>query len=221
MSAGLVTFGLISFHLATQHLVSVAVVPVVYAAAMGAEALAALATGYLYDRHGARVLVVLPVLVATVPLLAFRGVVGVVVLGVVIWGAATGLQDSTAKALVADLVDRSRRASAYGVFAAIQGGAAVAGGAVAGALYERSLRRPRRRRRGHPGRRARASWLASLRAHRGVGAAVDAADRRGITPQPLHPMACIVAAVEPRSEVGESRARPAAPPSAAAASPPR
>ncbi|KQX62920.1 hypothetical protein ASD06_11780 [Angustibacter sp. Root456] len=139
VSAGLVTFGLISFHLATQHLVSVAVVPVVYAAAMGAEAIAALATGYLYDRHGARVLVVLPVLVAVVPLLAFRGVVGVVVLGVVIWGAATGLQDSTAKALVADLVDRNRRASAYGVFAAIQGAAAVSGGAVAGALYERSL----------------------------------------------------------------------------------
>jgi MFS family permease len=139
VSAGLVTFGLISFHLATQHLVSTAVVPVVYAAAMGAEALTALATGYLYDRHGARVLLVLPVLVATVPLLAFRGVVGVVVLGVVVWGAATGLQDSTAKALVADLVDRSRRASAYGVFAAIQGAAAVAGGAVAGALYERSL----------------------------------------------------------------------------------
>ncbi|MGN6299845.1 MAG: MFS transporter, partial [Angustibacter sp.] len=105
VSAGLVTFGLISFHLATQHLVSTAVVPVVYAAAMGAEALAALATGYLYDRHGARVLVVLPVLVAVVPLLAFRGVVGVVVLSVVVWGAATGLQDSTAKALVADLVD--------------------------------------------------------------------------------------------------------------------
>lgn len=139
VSAGLVTFGLISFHLATQHLVSVAAVPVVYAAAMGAEALAALATGYLYDRHGARVLVVLPVLVAAVPLLAFRAVVGLVVLGVVLWGAATGVQDSTAKALVADLVGRPRRASAYGVFAAIQGAAAVAGGAVAGALYERSL----------------------------------------------------------------------------------
>lgn len=139
VSAGLVTFGLISFHLATQHLVSVAVVPIVYAAAMGTEALAALATGYLYDRHGARVLVVLPVLVTVVPLLAFRNVVGLVVAGVAIWGAATGVQDSTAKALVADLVQRDRRASAYGVFAAIQGGAAVAGGAVAGALYERSL----------------------------------------------------------------------------------
>ena len=139
VSAGLVTFGIISFHLATRHLVAVAVVPVVYAAAMGVEALVALVTGSVYDRYGPRVLVVLPLLVAAVPLLVFRMHVAVVVVGVAVWGAATGLQDSTAKALVADLVDRSRRATAYGVFAAIQGAAAVAGGAVAGALYERSL----------------------------------------------------------------------------------
>jgi len=43
------------------------------------------------------------------------------------------------KALVADLVPAARRATAYGVFAAVQGSAAVAGGAMAGALYSRSL----------------------------------------------------------------------------------
>ena len=43
------------------------------------------------------------------------------------------------KALVADLVPATRRATAYGVFAAVQGSAAVAGGAMAGALYSRSL----------------------------------------------------------------------------------
>lgn len=139
VSAGLVTFGIISFHLATRHVVAVAVVPVVYAAAMGVEALVGLGAGYVYDRQGARVLLALPPLVAVVPLLAFRMSVWVVVVGVAIWGAATGLQDSTAKALVADLVVKERRATAYGVFAAIQGGAAVAGGAVAGVLYERSL----------------------------------------------------------------------------------
>ena len=47
--------------------------------------------------------------------------------------------DSSVKALVADLVPVSRRATAYGVFAAVQGAAAVAGGVMAGALYERSL----------------------------------------------------------------------------------
>jgi MFS family permease len=47
--------------------------------------------------------------------------------------------DSSVKALVADLVPASRRATAYGVFAAVQGAAAIAGGVMAGALYERSL----------------------------------------------------------------------------------
>jgi MFS family permease len=48
------------------------------------------------------------------------------------------VQDSTVKALVADLVPKPRRATAYGVFAAVQGAAALAGGAVAGILYEQS-----------------------------------------------------------------------------------
>ena len=138
-TAGLVTFGVISFHLTQDRVVPVAAVPLVYAAAMGAEALAALATGWAYDRVGGRVLLVLPLLVALVPPLAFTGSALVAVVGVLIWGAANGLQDSTVKALVADLVPSGRRATAYGVFAAVQGGAALAGGALAGALYERSL----------------------------------------------------------------------------------
>ncbi|MGC3862277.1 hypothetical protein ACPSM1_19045 [Micromonospora chersina] len=48
-------------------------------------------------------------------------------------------KDSTVKALVADLVPPSRRATAYGVFAAVQGVAALAGGALAGALYSQSM----------------------------------------------------------------------------------
>jgi len=71
--------------------------------------------------------------------LAFTWTPWVAVAGVLCWGAANGLQDSTVKALVADLVEPGRRATAYGVFAAIQGAAAIVGGAAAGLLYERSL----------------------------------------------------------------------------------
>ena len=56
-----------------------------------------------------------------------------------LWGAATGVQDSTVKALVADLVPAARRATAYGAFAAVQGVTAIAGGLMAGALYELSI----------------------------------------------------------------------------------
>jgi MFS family permease len=138
-TAGLVTFGVISYHLVTAHLVSTAAVPLVYAAAMAAEAVAALVTGWAHDRFGARGLLVLPVLVAAVPVLAFSGVFGMALVGVLIWGAATGLQDSTVKALVAQLVPSHRRATGYGLFAAVQGVAAVAGGALAGELSARSV----------------------------------------------------------------------------------
>jgi predicted MFS family arabinose efflux permease len=106
---------------------------------MAAGAVAALATGWLYERWAGRILLVLPFLVAAVPLLAFSDRVVPAVLGVLVWGAAVGVQDSTVKALVASLVPPARRATAYGAFAAVQGGAAVAGGGVAGWLYARSV----------------------------------------------------------------------------------
>jgi MFS family permease len=138
-TAGLVTFGVISFHLAREQLVGDALVPVVYAGAMAIEAVAALAVGFLYDRVGPRVLYVLPLLVAAVPAFAFAPTLGLALVGVALWAAANGLQDSTVKALVADLVAPDRRATAYGMFAAVQGGAALVGGVLAGGLYERSL----------------------------------------------------------------------------------
>jgi MFS family permease len=138
-SAGLVTFAVIAYHLTQDHVVSVATVPVIYAAAMGAEALAALGSGWLFDRSRGGALLGLPLLVSAVPVLAFASSPMLAIAGVLIWGAAGGVLDSTVKALVADLVPASRRATAYGVFAAVQGAAAVAGGVMAGALYERSL----------------------------------------------------------------------------------
>ncbi len=138
-TGGLVTFGIIGYHLTVEGIVPVAAVPVVYAAAMAVEALAALLVGSAYDRTGTRVLLVVPVLVALVPALALGSALAAVLAGVVAWGFAQGVQDSTIKAVVADLVEAPRRATAYGVFAGIQGLLAVVGGVTAGWLYERSL----------------------------------------------------------------------------------
>jgi MFS family permease len=136
ITVGLMTFGVISFHLVNEHLVTAAVVPIVYAAAMGADAVASLATGFAYDHIGSGTLLLLPLVVAVVPVLAFSDRTGVAVAGVLVWGAATGVQDSTVKALVADLVPLGRLATAYGVFAAFQAGAALVGGVLAGWLYD-------------------------------------------------------------------------------------
>jgi MFS family permease len=61
-----------------------------------------------------------------------------VIIGILLWSAAAGVHDSTVNALVADLVPRHRRATAYGIFVAVQGAGALAGGAAAGALYQHS-----------------------------------------------------------------------------------
>lgn len=135
-TGGLVSYAIISFHFTRQGLVTIAAIPLVFALGMVAAALAALANGWLYDRVGPRVLLVLPLLVAMVPPLTLGGGLGLALVGIVCWGSAGGLQDSTIKALVADMVPSARRATAYGVFAAIQGLAALAGGALIGALYD-------------------------------------------------------------------------------------
>jgi len=135
-STGLVAFGVISFHLTTTAAVPVSTVALLYAAAMAAAALGALASGVLYDRSGAWVLLSIPVLTAAVPVLALAPAAGLAFTGVLAWGTALGIQDSTVKALLADLVPKQRQGTAYGVFAAFQGAGALAGGALYGALYE-------------------------------------------------------------------------------------
>ncbi|MFF9410150.1 MFS transporter [Streptomyces anandii] len=134
-TAGFATFGVLSYHLVQRHLLAPAWVPVLYAAAMAVDAVAALVSGWFYDRHGPAVLVVLPLLAALVPALAFTDAVTVAVAGSLVWGAALGVQESTLRATVADLVPPGRRATAYGVFAGVVGGASLVGGALTGALY--------------------------------------------------------------------------------------
>jgi len=132
---GLMTFGVIGFHLAQAGLLSAALVPVAYAGAMLVEAVAALVTGFAFDKHGGAVLLILPPIICFIPALSLSSTLVLAMVGLGLWGIATGVQDSTVKALVADLAPAGRTATAYGVFAAWQGGAAVAGGALAGWLF--------------------------------------------------------------------------------------
>ncbi|MGI3222687.1 MFS transporter [Streptomyces sp. GTA36] len=138
-TTGFATFGVLSYHLVERHLLAAAWVPVLYAAAMAVDAVAALATGWLCDRHGPRVLIALPVLTAGVVGLAFTDTVAVAVAGSLVWGAAMGIQESTLRATVADLVPSRRRATAYGLFAGVVGVASLAGGALTGGLYGYSI----------------------------------------------------------------------------------
>ncbi|WP_457945941.1 MFS transporter [Pseudarthrobacter sp. alpha12b] len=136
---GYATFGLLSFHLVATGLLPPAVVPVLYAAAMGVDAVAALVSGWLFDRVGLKVLLVLPVLAAAVPWLGFSNNTALAVTGALVWGAAMGVQESTMRAGVAGLAPAARRGSAYGMFTACYGLAWLAGSFLIGLLYEYSI----------------------------------------------------------------------------------
>ena len=133
------TFGVLSFHLVKEHVIATPLVPVVYAAAMGVDALMAVATGWLYDRIGRRSLLVVPFVSAAIPMFAFTTTPWLVVTGILLWGAVMGIQESTMRAAVADLVPARRRGTAYGVFAAGFGTATFIGGALMGILYGISI----------------------------------------------------------------------------------
>ena len=135
---GYATFAVLAYHLHARHVVSDAEIPVIYALAMGMAALAALGSGWLYDRIGLRGLVIIPLLTAAVPFLSFSTTPALVWIGAALWGAAVGVHESTMRAAVADLVPAGRRGAGYGTFTAIYGLAWLAGSTAIGVLYTQS-----------------------------------------------------------------------------------
>ncbi len=138
-TAGFATFGVLSYHLVKQHVVAAPLIPIIYAVTMGAAALMSLLSGWLYDRIHIRSLVLVPFLTAAIPLFAFRQSVGLAIAGIILWGFVMGIQESTMRAAVADIIPANVRGTAYGIFALGFGVASLIGGTIAGYFYGRSV----------------------------------------------------------------------------------
>lgn len=136
---GFCHFILVAYHLGHTQLLPPAVIPLLFALAMGTDAVAALAAGWLYDRHGLKVLVVLPFCIVPAMALLFLGDTPALLwLGAAFWGTAMGVQESTVRAGVATLTPAKLRGTAYGFFDASFGLAWLAGSLLMGALYAHS-----------------------------------------------------------------------------------
>lgn len=133
---GFAHFILVSFHLEITHRIAPALIPVLFAVAMGTDAIGSIAAGYLYDRHGLKVLYSLPLLtLPSIPLL-FVAVHPVWIwIGAALWGFALGVQESTVRAGVATLTPTELRGTAYGLFDTMFGAAWLLGSVLLGALY--------------------------------------------------------------------------------------
>ena len=102
---------------------------------MGVEALAALGFGKLFDRVGTPVLIFGTLLSAASSPFAFFGSFYAALVGVALWGAGMGAQQSTLRAKIANLVPAERRGSAYGIFNSVYGVLWFVGSSAIGILY--------------------------------------------------------------------------------------
>lgn len=139
LAAGYADFPLIAYHFGKTSHIPEAWIPTLYAIAMGVEAVGALAFGRLFDRHSALALVMATALSAFFAPLVFQGGFAFAAAGMALWGIGMGAQGSVMKAVVAELVGKDRRGSAYGIYNAIYGLFWFAGSALIGWLYDRSL----------------------------------------------------------------------------------
>lgn len=135
---GFAQYILVAYHLEVAHRLAPALIPVLYGLAMGVDALAAVLGGRIFDRHGLKVLIVLPLLsLPAVPLLFLSSTPAYIWLGAVFWGAALGVQQSTVRAGVATLTPEHKRGTAYGIFDSAFGLALLLGSMLLGELYGR------------------------------------------------------------------------------------
>ncbi len=137
---GYANFQLISYHFKIKSVISNTHIPMFYAVAMGIDAVVALIIGKVYDRIGLMSLISIPVFTILVPIFSFSYNYTAALIGIIIWGAVMGMQETIMRAAIADLIPIARRGLAYGIFNTVYGASWFIGGALMGILYDLSIR---------------------------------------------------------------------------------
>jgi MFS family permease len=116
IAAGYADFPLIAYHFQKTTLLSPAWIPVSYSIAMGANTIAAPVLGHFYDRKGFLILIIITLLSSFFAPLVFLGNFQLALLGVILWSIGVSAHESLMRAVVAKMISKEKRGSAYGVF---------------------------------------------------------------------------------------------------------
>lgn len=137
IALGFIDFPLISVHLELEGALAPEVLPLLYAFAMAVDAVAAIVFGILFDKIGVRSLMIAIALSAPfAPLVFLFDAAWVQIAGLVLWGIGMGAQESVLKSVIATLVPKDKRATAYGIFYAVFGVSWFIGSTIIGAFYD-------------------------------------------------------------------------------------
>jgi len=139
IAAGYADFPLIAYHFQKSSIFSPVWIPISYSLAMGVNVISAPLLGYSYDRIGFILLIPISFVSVIFAPLTFLGGADLAILGVLIWSIGIGAQESLMRAILANLVPKNRRASAYGIFNTAFGIFWFFGSVIMGICYDYSI----------------------------------------------------------------------------------
>ncbi|MBY0272052.1 MAG: MFS transporter [Alphaproteobacteria bacterium] len=139
IAAGYADFSLIAYHFEKKSIFSPVWIPLVYSLAMGMITISAPLLGYLYDKKGFRVLILVSILSILFAPFVFLGGFYLVLVGIALWSIGIGAHESLMRAIIANMISSKKRASAYGIFNAGFGTFWFLGSVMIGVLYDFSV----------------------------------------------------------------------------------
>ncbi len=139
IAAGYADFPLIAYHFQKKAVLSPIWIPVSYSIAMGVNVLTAPLFGYFYDRKGFAVLIVATIISCFFAPMVFFGNFIFILIGVILWSVGMGAHESLMRAIVANMVPKNKRGSAYGIFNMGFGVSWFLGSFLMGVLYDISI----------------------------------------------------------------------------------
>lgn len=140
IALGFIDYPILAFHVAQVATIDITYIPLLYAMAMGVDAIAAFIFGHLFDRFGiVSLMISVFISLGIAPVFFLLSSSFGLIFGLILWGIAMGAQESILKAVVATLVSKEKRATAYGIFYTVFGLAWFVGSLMVGLLYEQNL----------------------------------------------------------------------------------
>jgi MFS family permease len=139
IAAGYADFPLIAYHFQKKAILSPIWIPVSYSIAMGVNTLTSPLFGYIYDRNGFSILIVVTIFSCFFAPLVFFGNFTFALIGVILWSIGIGAHESLMRAIVANMIPKNKRGSAYGIFNTGFGVFWFLGSFLMGVLYDFSI----------------------------------------------------------------------------------
>ncbi|MFI4963581.1 MAG: MFS transporter, partial [Legionellales bacterium] len=139
IAVGYADFALIAYHFEVTKLLKPEWIPIVYGASMGVNILLAPLLGRMYDHFGIWIIIGVAVISAFFAPLVFLGSPWVAAFGVLLWGIGMGTQASLFRAVIGNMIEESKRGTAYGIFNMVFGVCWFLGSTSIGFLYDFSI----------------------------------------------------------------------------------